>query len=620
MTANIPNSLQQAAPADDANSITALMPDFPFNYGKFLKDAGKSPLFKKKTGSPVDPASKKIAIIGGGISGIVAGYELLRAGFRPVIFEASDRIGGRMYSKHLENGGIAELGAMRFPPSCKALFHYFEKVKMTENMGAFPNPGTKGAHGTLVNYRGSSDYYEILDKKTVEENTKLEKYRALGAKWNDFLSSPPFNLSKMQDALKKNPDDQESRAEIKKLWNSLVESHDDVSFHQALKVAKSVKWEFADIELFGQVGFGSGGWNTNYVNSFLEILRVAYSNLETNHQLFYDGADKLPKDLFSTSPNTFQDHTVPSAAESLLDIAITYFKKFNGTTFNNKVLGIARKFGGDQLSIHFTCSDVPKDDDFDAVIYTPHVRVLQMLRDESEFTQHTRALLSEDMWEAIEYTHYMQSSKTFVSVDKAFWSKKEDGKSSYPMSTTLSDRVTRGTYLLNYKRPNANAADPDKAVICLTYTWNDDALKMLPLQAQERAEIALKALREIYPNSNIDSHVKKNGNKIDVKTIESIMWDQEPLFMGAFKNNLPGHYRYQRRLFSNFAEKAPRDAKNFFLAGDDISWTGGWSEGAVTTGLNAAHAVAHAFDHESHNGKGPLDVWNDPDYKPIDLG
>ena len=39
---------------------------------------------------------------------------------------------------------------------------------------------------------------------------------------------------------------------------------------------------------------------------------------------------------------------------------------------------------------------------------------------------------------------------------------------------TLTDRMTRGTYLLDH------GADKP-AVICLSYTWSDDRLKWLPL-------------------------------------------------------------------------------------------------------------------------------------------
>ena len=68
-------------------------------------------------------------------------------------------------------------------------------------------------------------------------------------------------------------------------------------------------------------------------------------------------------------------------------------------------------------------------------------------------------------------------------------------------------------------------------------------------------------------------------------------WESEPHFKGAFKANLPGHYRYQRRLFTHFMQQdLPRRQRGFFLAGDDVSWTAG-SPRARYHGLNAVWGV-----------------------------
>src|SRR5690606_181946 len=104
--------------------------------------------------------------------------------------------------------------------------------------------------------------------------------------------------------------------------------------------------------------------------------------------------------------------------------------------------------------------------------------------------------------------------------------------------------------------------------------------------ANERMEVMLKSLGEIYPKVDIRKHII--GNPVTVS------WENEPYFMGAFKANLPGHYRYQRRLCTHFMQdRLPEDKRGIFLAGDDISWTAGWAEGAVQTALNAVWCVRH---------------------------
>ena len=48
---------------------------------------------------------------------------------------------------------------------------------------------------------------------------------------------------------------------------------------------------------------------------------------------------------------------------------------------------------------------------------------------------------------------------------------------------------------------------------------------------------------------------------------------------------MPGHYRYNRRMYCHFMQdELPPAERGIFLAGDDVSWTPGWVEGAVTTG------------------------------------
>ena len=60
---------------------------------------------------------KKVVVVGAGMAGLVAGYELQRAGHEVTILEARNRIGGRILTlrEPFSNGLYAEAGAMRLP-------------------------------------------------------------------------------------------------------------------------------------------------------------------------------------------------------------------------------------------------------------------------------------------------------------------------------------------------------------------------------------------------------------------------------------------------------------------------------------------------------------------------
>jgi len=206
------------------------------------------------------------------------------------------------------------------------------------------------------------------------------------------------------------------------------------------------------------------------------------------------------------------------------------------------------------------------------------------------------SLFSPKMWTALDRTRYMQSSKTFVMVDRPFWTDKDPRTGRDVMSMTLTDRLTRGTYLFDN-------GPGQPGVICLTYSWMSDALKMLPEPVERRVQLALGALAKIYPDLDIASHII--GDPITVS------WEADRHFLGAFKGALPGHYRYNQRMYAHFMQDdLPPEQQGIFLAGDDVSWTPAWVEGAVQTSLNAVWGILHHLGGTTHaDNPGPGDVF-----------
>ncbi|MEO1377787.1 MAG: NAD(P)/FAD-dependent oxidoreductase [Cyanobacteria bacterium J06635_10] len=85
-------------------------------------------------------SSKHITILGAGVAGLIAAYELEKMGHTVDIIEASNRIGGRIWTHRFgeENDApYAELGAMRIPHSHQHTLHYVNEMGLSDRLCKF---------------------------------------------------------------------------------------------------------------------------------------------------------------------------------------------------------------------------------------------------------------------------------------------------------------------------------------------------------------------------------------------------------------------------------------------------------------------------------------------------
>ncbi|MCP3804689.1 FAD-dependent oxidoreductase [Allokutzneria sp. A3M-2-11 16] len=539
---------------DQPKPTTVLCPDFPFAYDEWVQHpAGLGAL-------PAQHHGAEVAVIGGGISGLVTAYELMKLGLRPVVYEA-DQLGGRMRSVAFEGHPEvkAEMGAMRFPPSA-TLFHYVDKLGLKTK--PFPNPLSPATPSTVVNLRGVSHW-----ARTQEDLPEV--YQQVSDAWAKALQEKA-DMSLMEDAIARR-----DVGTIKALWNHMVPELDNQSFYGFLASSAAFS-SFEHREIFGQVGFGCGGWDTDFTNSMLDILRVVYTEASDRHHRILGGCQQVPTGLWEHRPESLTHWPAGTSLASL-----------HGGTPRPAVVSINRTATG--YVVQDSAGEFRK---FPAAVYTAQSwNLLSRIKSDP-------ALLPQELWTAVERTHYMGSSKLFVLTDRPFWRDRDPKTGRDVMSMTLTDRLPRGVYLFD--------DGPDKpGVMCLSYTWNDDSLKVATLTAEERLDVILASLKQIYPDVDIRSHI--------IAPPVTITWETEPYFMGAFKSSLPGHYRYQRELFTHFMqEEFAEEHRGFFMAGDDISWVAGFAENAVTTALNAVWGVINHLGGATHpDNPGPGDLFDD---------
>ncbi|MFN0274564.1 MAG: flavin monoamine oxidase family protein [Chitinophagales bacterium] len=106
---------------------------------KFLEQAGKLSAITALAGTAMLTESfayknkdVKIVIVGAGIAGLSAAYHLKKAGYSPIIYEASNRPGGRMFTAQnlFFEGSWTELGAEFIDTEHKHIWKYIKEFEL----------------------------------------------------------------------------------------------------------------------------------------------------------------------------------------------------------------------------------------------------------------------------------------------------------------------------------------------------------------------------------------------------------------------------------------------------------------------------------------------------------
>ena len=208
----------------------------------------------------------------------------MRLGVKPVVYEAS-RMGGRLRSQAFEGaeGVVAELGGMRFPVSSTSFYHYVDMLGLQTR--PFPNPLTEAAGSTVIDLEGVTHYARTLDDLPP-------LFTEVADAWAQALEDVRF--TDIQDAIRAR-----DVSTLKSLWNDLVPRWDDRTFYDFVASSKAFSsLSFHHREVFGQVGFGTGGWDSDYPNSMLEIFRVVMTNCDEDQRLVVGGAEQVPRGIW----------------------------------------------------------------------------------------------------------------------------------------------------------------------------------------------------------------------------------------------------------------------------------------------------------------------------------
>lgn len=501
-------------------------------------------------------SGKTVGIVGAGPAGLTAAYLLLEMGASVTIFENSNRAGGRVYSLSPIAGDPAlfEMGAMRVPPS-EQLFQYFAGLFNVQPGGQFPDPGKVFTQIVFEN--------QTYDWQPG--NLPPSIFSPINTAWNNLAGS---FASISQDLC-----DPSTFANAQAAWQQLIynatppgpeQGYSTISFYQGLVQAfvenyanydLSQPWGTEEFALFGALGVGSGGFGPLYEVNFAEIIRLVVNGLETNQQFYPGGLSALTDGFLNSKPTPGSSWTLGQTIQ-----------------YSSQVTAVQPLSGG-QVQVSYLLGGNQEEAQFDAVIIATTTRSMQVEIGLTDPPAGSLAL-NADQNTAIRELHLMNSSKLFVLTQSKFWLP-QSGPATLP-ANIQTDGLVRGLYCLDYP-------ESSYGVVLISYTWGDDSTKYIAIKdPAQRLAVLLSSLQAAVPD-----FVSALSENILPEYTTLIDWQDETSFYGAFKLNYPGQDPMNQTLYYQFLNSE----NGIYLAGDSVGWCGGWIEGALQTGVNAAAAV-----------------------------
>lgn len=569
----IPNSRRQAprsALEAPAPSTPAAFVDTPnMDYVTWLSGSGDA------IATLDDPSQYSVAVIGSGAAGLAAGYELLRCGFDVTVYEAGDRIGGRLYASesNTEDGNLFELGAMRFTPS-EQLLHYYADLftdsgasTVTFATGPFPDPGV---YLTYIAFQSQTYVYDPDQSVHVLPPS----YYTCSDGWELFLEQGFTSADGTISLTAPNTitgwlasDPQGNAASIQAAWQAYIDAFANSTLYEAMvtiftdaNAPGGVQWSQTDFEFYGALGTGFGGMGPLFPICFLDIIRFTINAVDSDQHEMTTGTDSFVNGFLN------QEVTLPGGGTDVLG---------NHVVINAPVSAVEP--GASQVTVTFADGSAVTVDR--VVVATSH-RSMELSMGLG-YTSSQDTALAESAADAVRRVHLECSSKVFVQT-RAFWDQVsiEDGR--WPRNV-VGDTILRNLYTLTY--PDAPEGT---GALLFSYTWADDSVKQQTYtDVEDRLDLLLRDLSTI--SSDLAEKVQES---IDTSTAQLIDWQREPYFYGAFKLNQPGQDPYIQTLFYDFQKAGTENDTWVYLAGDSIGFLGGWAENALQTGVNAAAAVA----------------------------
>ncbi len=457
------------------------------------------------------------------MAGLYAALLLKRAGHLVHVFEATDRLGGRVHTHYFndEENQYFEAGAMRIPNSPHHsivfdLIKYLQRSKLPSDIQVNLIPYNLTSPGNFVYINRSTPKY--LDaSSTTPRSINWRLSEATKAKFQD-RSAEDLMFEAVGPLLQK------------------LDGNFDDGFNEICREFDHYSFSFYLTSILG--------WPTEVVD-FLETVTS-----QTNQ--FALSVTEIIMEYIDF--NTKEWSTIAHGM-SRLPLAMAHLVGYKNITFNARITGVRNKDDG-RVAVSIFGQNATVDVTFDKVIMAIPPPALRMIGN--------RPRWSEKKELAIRSMHFESLFKMGLRFKTRFWERVGLVPCRGGQSTT--DLPIRWIVY------PSNGIGDDGPGVLLVYSWMTDADLWAPLTPDERRDLALANLAEVY-NGQIDT---KDGSVINVYDL--IMATSDAVWSAR---NCTGDAKFLPGQFLTRFEAARQPEGNICFAGEHLSRHHTWIAGAL---------------------------------------
>lgn len=505
----------------------------------------------------------KVAIIGAGESGLAAAFELRKIGCNITLFEASQRIGGRVYTYYFDrnNRKYGELGPMSIPVSHYTTWHYINLFNLDTS------PFVNKNNNSLIYVRGKKAVNDAKER-SVAKNIHPQFDLSNSDKKKLKIQAHNNIYKQYLDSL--TPEERRELIEVKAKYSKNIEEIDRLTYRNVYE-----KLGFSE-DAISMLGYLNGS-KQFFELSFIEILQQYYTaDSEFNYSI-NDGMISLPLSLFRALSDN-EENIYKGIDKNKLGTV--------NTKMGTAIDGIYEYSEKNKIVLKYIEGETKKEnlEEFDYVICAIPFQSLRRIDTKPNFTV--------KKMQAINEMNYETSQKIYLYMKERFWEMGNKSKRIIGGMTFTDLPLTNICYPSDHaeaiydkygKRYNLkNGTSPrEPGVLLASYSWGKEAMGL----GNENHEIQIKDLiRYIEKIHELPNHYV-DENLIDYK---SLIWSDVQYIWGAAALSKP-----KDKILFSYAAGLPEMGDRVFFSGEHISQKHGSQQGALQSGMIAANEVAN---------------------------